>query len=97
MAAALPPIGAAGALLLGVISGGALTWLIPHRLFPGVPLTGVSLILSPLVAIAVMRWYGARRVAAGRPVSILTTPLGAAGFALGFAGVRVVWLHWMTI
>ena len=92
IAATTTGAGASGALVLGATMGAVTSWLIPHRLIPGLPLTGLSLIVSPVVAILVMRLVGARKRARGRPVSVLTSPLGAGAFALGFAIVRVLWL-----
>lgn len=62
----------------------------PERLLPPLPLSGVSLVLSPLAAGFVMKIFGDWRRRRGGDPSFLATFWGGALFAFSFALVR--WL-----
>ncbi len=84
---ALAYLGLAG---LGLLVGLGLALILPHRLLPRLPVPGLSLLLSPLLAGAVMRSFGRWRRRRGRPATLLATFWGGATFALAAALVRLL-------
>ena len=80
-------------LLVGGATGGAVTWLLPSRLFATPTLPGASLIVSPLLNGALMHYYGAWKARGGKNTSPAATFWGGAAFGLGFAIVRLLMLQ----
>lgn len=77
-----------GYFALGGVIGACAAWVLPARLFPATGFSGVSLVLGPLGAGALMEWWGRRRRAAGHSTTNLATWYGGAAFALGLALAR---------
>jgi hypothetical protein len=83
-----PVLAAVGYLTFGVILGLASMSILPRRLFGPGPIPGVSLVVGPVIAGAVMATWGRIRRSRGHVTTNLATFLGGAAFALGIAIVR---------
>src|SRR5262245_44860625 len=78
-----------GLFLWGAVAGFASALIVPHRLIATrIRIPGTSLIFAPLIAGAVMNWFGEHRRAKGRATSGLATFAGGAVFAFGMALAR---------
>jgi len=82
----------AGLLLLGALAGllSSLVW--PTRILRPFPVQGVSVLVSPILAGAVMEHYGQWREERGKPRSTMATFWGGALFAFSMALVRFMWV-----
>jgi hypothetical protein len=85
-----PVLSAIGILILGAAVGGLGGFLWPERIIAEPMLPGASLVLSPVLAAAVMGTFGAWRREKGHRTTALATPMGAALFALTAASVRLL-------
>ena len=85
-----PVLAGIGLVLLGATMGLILWLVFPERLVPRGGIPGASLVLSPMLAGAVMHYYGRWRESRGASVSYTATFLGGALFAFGMASARFV-------
>ena len=85
-----PVLAYVGIALLAAVIGLAVSLVIPDRLLDHPPITGLSLILSPLAAGLLMSGFGRWREEQGHRTSRLATFRGGALFAFSFAGVRLI-------
>jgi hypothetical protein len=81
-------LAAIGYLTFGAILGAASMSVLPRRLFGPGPMPGMSLLVGPAVAGAIMEAWGRMRRSQGHVTTNLATFLGGAAFALGIASVR---------
>jgi len=88
-----PALATIGYCLFGAILGGLSIWLLPTRLVGTAPVSGISLVVSPVVMGIVMQLWGGLRRAQGHRTTNLATWYGGAAFAFGLALVRLVWLR----
>ena len=79
-----------GLALLGACVGSLISQLIPRRILPTPVIRGASLIVSPLIAGLVMKFFGDWRTGKDHQRTVLGTFWGGATFAFGTAVVR--WL-----
>jgi hypothetical protein len=79
-----------GLVLLGGCVGWLISELVPQRILAASSLRGASLVLSPLFAGVVMKWFGDWREKKGHQPTVLATFWGGAAFAFGAALMR--WL-----
>jgi hypothetical protein len=88
-----PVLATIGYGLLGAILGGLSLWPLPTRLLAAAPVSGISLVVSPVVMGIVMQLWGGLRRAQGHRTTNLATWYGGAAFAFGLALVRFLWLR----
>ena len=79
-----------GLAILGVCVGWLMSQLLPGRILAASSFRGASLILSPLIAGFVMKWFGDWREKKGHERTVLATFWGGATFAFGATLAR--WL-----
>lgn len=84
--------GAFGLAIVGAMTGGFVTWLLPTRLLGPPAMPGTSLIILPLLNGALMHVYGAWQGRRRTRASFAATFWGGASFAFGFAVVRLLML-----
>jgi hypothetical protein len=85
-----PGLATFGYTLLGAALGGISAWLLPHRILRPFPITGLSLILTPVAAGWGMQAWGNSRRRHGHAVTSLATWFGGGGLAFGIACVRYI-------
>jgi hypothetical protein len=88
-----PILATVGYGMLGAILGALSLWLLPMRLFGHAPVSGLSLVVSPLVMGIVMQLWGGLRRARGHRTTNLATWYGGAAFAFGLSLVRFLWIR----
>jgi hypothetical protein len=88
-----PALATIGYWLSGTILGGLSIGLLPTRLLGAAPVSGISLVVSPVVMGIVMQLWGGLRRAQGHRTTNLATWYGGAAFAFGLALVRFLWLR----
>jgi len=79
-------------LVTGVIAGVVISLVFPDRIFKTIPLTGISLLITPLVMGLVMSLVGKWKVNHDRKPSFMATFLGGAMFGLAAAGTRLIYI-----
>ncbi len=79
-------------LVTGIIAGVAISLVFPDRIFKTIPLTGISLLITPLVMGLVMSLVGKWKVNHDRKPSFMATFLGGAMFGLAAAGTRLIYI-----
>ena len=79
-------------LATGIIAGVAISLVFPDRIFKTIPLTGISLLITPLVMGLVMSLVGKWKVNHDRKPSFMATFLGGAMFGLAAAGTRLIYI-----
>jgi len=79
-------------LVTGIIAGVAISLVFPDRIFKTIPLTGISLLITPLVMGLVMSLVGKWKVNHDRKPSFMATFLGGAIFGLAAAGTRLIYI-----
>lgn len=77
-----------GVILLAIIFGFLFSWLLPSRMFPNIPITGLSIILAPLVVGFTMHEIGEWKKKNGKVATIIATFWGGALFALVISLIR---------
>ena len=79
-------------LVTGIIAGVVISLVFPDRIFKTIPLTGISLLITPLVMGLVMSLVGKWKVNHDRKPSFMATFLGGAMFGLAAAGTRLIYI-----
>ena len=79
-------------LVTGIIAGVAISLVFPDRIFKTIPITGISLLITPLVMGLVMSLVGKWKVNHDRKPSFMATFLGGAMFGLAAAGTRLIYI-----
>ena len=77
-------------LVTGIIAGVVISLVFPDRIFKTIPITGISLLITPLVMGLVMSLVGKWKVNHDRKPSFMATFLGGAMFGLAAAGTRLI-------
>ena len=79
-------------LVTGIGAGFAISLVFPDRIFKPIPITGISLLITPLVMGLVMSLVGKWEVNHDRRPSFMATFLGGALFGLAAAGTRLIFI-----
>ena len=79
-------------LVTGIRAGFAISLVFPDRIFKPIPITGISLLITPLVMGLVMSLVGKWKVNHDRRPSFMATFLGGALFGLAAAGTRLIFI-----
>ena len=79
-------------LVTGILAGVVISLVFPDRIFKTIPLTGISLLITPLVMGLVMSLVGKWKVNHDRKPSFMATFLGGAMFGLAAAGTRLIYI-----
>ena len=79
-------------LVTGIVAGIVISLVFPDRIFNTIPLTGISLLITPLVMGLVMSLVGKWKVNHDRKPSFMATFLGGAMFGLAAAGTRLIYI-----
>ena len=79
-------------LVTGSGAGFVISLVFPDRLFKPIPITGISLLITPLVMGLVMSLVGKWKVNHERRPSFMATFLGGALFGLAAAGTRLIFI-----
>ena len=79
-------------LVTGIVAGIVISLVFPDRIFKTIPLTGISLLITPLVMGLVMSLVGKWKVNHDRKPSFMATFLGGAMFGLAAAGTRLIYI-----
>ena len=79
-------------LVTGIIAGVVISLVFPDRIFKTIPITGISLLITPLVMGLVMSLVGKWKVNHDRKPSFMATFLGGAMFGLAAAGTRLIYI-----
>ena len=79
-------------LVTGIVAGIVISGVFPDRIFSTIPITGVSLLITPLVMGLVMSLVGKWKVNHDRKPSFMATFLGGAMFGLAAAGTRLIYI-----
>ena len=79
-------------LATGIGAGLVISFAFPDRIFKTIPLTGISLLITPLVMGLVMSLVGRWKVNHDRKPSFMATFLGGALFGLAAAGTRMIFI-----
>ena len=79
-------------LVTGIVAGAVISLVFPGRIFKTIPLTGISLLITPLVMGLVMSLVGKWKVTHDRKPSFMATFLGGALFGLAAAGTRLIFI-----
>ncbi|MCH2378421.1 MAG: hypothetical protein MK236_03270 [Pedosphaera sp.] len=79
-------------LVTGIGAGFAISLVFPDRIFKPIPITGISLLITPLVMGLVMSLVGKWKVNHDRRPSFMATFLGGALFGLAAAGTRLIFI-----
>jgi len=74
------------------VAGIVISLVFPDRIFNTIPLTGISLLITPLVMGLVMSLVGKWKVNHDRKPSFMATFLGGAMFGLAAAGTRLIYI-----
>ena len=82
-----------GWAIIGSICGAISAFIFPQHILPPSRLTGVSLVVAPLITGALMKAVGDRRREAGKDTTILATFLGGTVFAFAVAATRFLLLR----
>ena len=77
-------------LVTGIGAGFVISLVFPDRIFKPIPITGISLLITPLVMGLVMSLVGKWKVNHDRKPSFMATFLGGALFGLAAAGTRLI-------
>ena len=75
-------------LVTGIGAGFVISLVFPDRIFKPIPITGISLLITPLVMSLVGKW----KVNHDRKPSFMATFLGGALFGLAAAGTRLIFI-----
>jgi len=79
-------------LVTGIVAGIVISGVFPDRIFSTIPITGVSLLITPLLMGLVMSLVGKWKVNHDRKPSFMATFLGGAMFGLAAAGTRLIYI-----
>ena len=79
-------------LVTGIGAGFAISLVFPDRIFKPIPITGISLLITPLVMGLVVSLVGKWKVNHDRKPSFMATFLGGALFGLAAAGTRLIFI-----
>ena len=79
-------------LVTGIGAGFVISLVFPDRIFKPIPITGISLLITPLVMGLVMSLVGKWKVNHDRKPSFMATFLGGALFGLAAAGTRLIYI-----
>ena len=79
-------------LVTGIGAGFVISLVFPDRIFKPIPITGISLLITPLVMGLVMSLVGKWKVNHDRKPSFIATFLGGALFGLAAAGTRLIFI-----
>ena len=77
-------------LVTGIVAGIVISGVFPDRIFSTIPITGVSLLITPLVMGLLMSLVGKWKVNHDRKTSFMATFLGGALFGLAAAATRLI-------
>ncbi len=89
-----PVLSIIGLIILGLIIGIIFSLIAPKRIFSNYPVTGLSLIISPLCVGTVMYYFGNWRRKKGTQTTIIATFWGGAIFAFVVALTRLIITNW---
>ena len=79
-------------LVTGIVAGIVISGVFPDRIFSTIPITGVSLLITPLVMGLLMSLVGKWKVNHDRKTSFMATFLGGALFGLAAAATRLIYI-----
>jgi len=79
----------------GIITGSLISFTFPQRIINFGSITGISLLITPLVMGLVTSLVGRRIKKRVRQPSLMTTFLGGAIFGLAVAGIRLIFITQM--
>ena len=79
-------------LVTGIGAGVVISFVFPDRIFKPIPITGISLLITPFVMGLVMSLVGKWKVTHDRKPSFKATFLGGALFGLAAAGTRLIFI-----
>ena len=79
-------------LVTGIGAGFVISLVIPDRIFKPIPITGISLLITPLVMGLIMSLVGKWKVNHDRRPSFMATFLGGALFGLAAAVTRLIFI-----
>ena len=79
-------------LVTGIGAGFVISLVFPDRIFKPIPITGISLLITPLVMGLVMSLVGKWKVKHDRKTSFMATFLGGALFGLAAAATRLIYI-----
>lgn len=82
-----------GCLLIGAVTGAAVTLIYPHHLSPSLSLPYFAIVILPILVGLAAFWLGSRAERSGRSRPALATFSGGALFALGMSVMRFVILR----
>ncbi len=77
-------------LVMGMAAGYAISLVFPERIFITIPVTGISLLITPLLMGGLMSLVGVWKANHDCAASFLGTFMGGAIFGLAAAGTRLV-------
>ena len=77
-------------LIMGAAAGYVITLAFPERIFQTIPVTGISLLITPLLMGGLMSLVGVWKANHDCAASFLGTFMGGAIFGLAAAGTRLV-------
>jgi hypothetical protein len=81
----------------GIITGSLISFTFPQRIINFGSITGISLLITPLVMGLVTSLVGRRIKKRVRQPSLMTTFLGGAIFGLAVAGIRLIFITQMQM
>ena len=76
-------------LVMGGAAGWAMSMVFPEKIFTTIPITGISLLVTPLAMGGFMSALGAWKAGQDEPASFFATFLGGALFGFAAAGTRL--------
>lgn len=76
-------------LVMGGSAGWAMSMVFPEKIFTTIPITGISLLVTPLAMGGFMSALGAWKAGQDEPASFFATFLGGALFGFAAAGSRL--------
>jgi len=77
-------------LFVGAAAGWTISEVFPEKIFTTIPITGISLLITPLVMGGLMSALGAWKAGQDEPASFFATFLGGALFGFAAAGTRLM-------
>jgi len=81
-------------LIMGVFTGYVISIVFPERIFTSSPVTGISLLITPIGAGLFMSLCGAWKLKHGHASTFIGTFFGGALFGFAAAGMRLAMMGW---